>query len=122
MSKYFRDRVQSAESRPDLVTGKFSLSAAAAVSSTDMLKVASVVKTGTGTYTLTLQDKYASLRSAQISHVGSQVNVQAKVAAHDVSSAKTISIRTETAGAAADVTAACEIHLSLVLRDSSVSK
>jgi len=122
MSRYFRDSVKSAEANPCLVTGKFSLSAAAAVTSTDMLKVTSVTKTGTGTYMLTLSDTYNSLRCAQVNHVGTQADTIAKATAHDVSGAKTISIRTETAGVAADVATACEIHVSLVLRNSSVTK
>jgi hypothetical protein len=47
-------------------------------------------------------------------------DVVARIKSHDVSSAKTVVVETASAGAAADVTAVAEVHVTLIFRDSSV--
>lgn len=121
-NRYFRSKVLSPDARPIMLSGKVSLSAAAAVSSNNLDFTASVTKTGTGTYQITLQDKYAEVKSIQVSYEGAEADVSVKIASETVSSTKLINLRTETAGVAADVTAACKIHFLLVVNDSSVTK
>lgn len=121
-NRYFRSKVLSADARPILLSGKIVLNSSAAVVSNNLDFTASVTKTGTGTYTVTLQDKYAEVKSIQVSHAGAELDVEAKVVSEAISSAKTIALRTEIAGVAANVTAACEIHILIVVNDSSVTR
>ena len=101
-----------------VLAGKISLSAAAAVDSSD-IPFASVAKTGTGEYTITLDDAYQALRSCTMSMQTAE-DLTARISSHDVASAKTIVIETATAATATDATAAAEIHVHLSLKDSSV--
>jgi hypothetical protein len=117
-SRYFKQFVLTPTNRQVMLSGVVKLSAAAAVDSAT-IPYASVTKTDTGEYTITLDDKYVELRSAQLTMQTSE-DVQARLASNDVSSAKTLVVETATAGSAADVTAAAEIHVTLILKDSSV--
>lgn len=118
-NRYFNQWVLTPTKRQVMLSGKISLSAAAAVTSSDIPFAASVSKSGTGEYTITLDDKYVELRSCQMTMLTSE-DVQARLSSHDVSSAKTIVVETATAGSAADVSAVAEIHVTLILKDSSV--
>jgi hypothetical protein len=102
------------------ICGVASLSAAGAVSSSD-IPGASLAKTDTGEYTLTLQDKYNSCLGVHVALGENDENLVAKPGAIDVSSAKTvvIKIKDET-GADTDVTATAKLHIHVILRNSSV--
>jgi hypothetical protein len=102
--------------------GSISLSAAAAVSASDIPGVASVSKTATGEYTITLSDKYAACYGVHASLSDNGEALWAKPGAVDVSSAKTVIIKTvDETGAEADATAAATIWVKIVLRNSSVA-
>ncbi len=119
-NRYLRQFVLTQDPKQVLISGNISLSSAAAVSSTDFNSlVSSVIKSGTGTYTLTLADKYQKLRACHLDIQCSDLAVSVVCSADDVSSAKTITIKTVDAGAAADVTAAAKIFVTLVLKDST---
>jgi len=98
-----------------------SLSAAAAVVSSDIPGVASVAKTGTGEYTITLQDKYPACVSLFSQVAETAQNLEAKPGAQDVASAKTVIINTKVNGVNTDATATCKIYVKIVLRNSSVA-
>lgn len=102
------------------IEGIVSLSAAGAVSSQD-IPGGTIAKSGTGEYTLTLQDKYNSCLGIYCSLGENAEALWAKPGAADVSSAKTvvIKIKDET-GADADVTATAKLYVKVVLRNSSV--
>lgn len=120
-NRYLRQFVLSQDPKQVLISGNVSLSAAAAVSSSSFPSlVASVVKSATGTYTITLSDKYVSLRSCNVSVETADPTISAIIASTDVSSAKTIVLKTVVSGAVADITAAAKLHVSLVLKDSTV--
>jgi hypothetical protein len=118
-NRYFNQFVLTPTKRQVLLAGKISLNASAAVISSDIPFVASVAKTGTGEYTITLDDTYVELRSCQLTMLTTE-DLDARIASHDVSSAKTIVIETSTAGTAADATAVAEIHVDMKMKDSSV--
>ena len=117
-NRRFKQFVLTQDARQVLIAGQINLSAAAAVTSFDIPLVASVTKSDTGEYTITLQDKYVKLRSCQLTYQGTE-DLVPRVQATDVSSAKTIVIETAEAGVATDATAACVVHLTLILKDSS---
>lgn len=121
-NRYFRSKVLSPDARPIMLSGKIALSSAAAVSSNNMDFCTSVTKTGTGTYQIVMQDKYAEVKSIQVSYEGAEADVSVKITSETLSSTKLINLRTETAGVAADVTAAANIHVLVVVNDSSVIK
>lgn len=81
-----------------------------------------VARTGTGTYTLTLTDSYYRLvgfgLTAQCNSAG---GFQVDMGAADVTTARTIVIRTLVAGVAADVAANANnrVHFNLFLKNSS---
>jgi hypothetical protein len=118
-SRYFNQFVLTPTKRQVLLSGKIKLDSSAAVLEHDIPFVESVTKTDDGEYTITLQDSYVELRSCQLTMQTSE-DVVARIKSHDVSSAKTVVVETATAGAATDVSAEAEIHVTLIFRDSSV--
>lgn len=119
-NRYLTQFFYSFWKKPVLVAGKISLSAAAAVSSFDIPGVATVVKTGTGEYTVTLQDKYVKLISLQLSSSDSTQDLLVDSKSIDVVSAKTFKIITKVAGSPANITAACSVYVNLLASNSSV--
>ena len=119
-NRYFNQFCLTPTKRHVKLEGTVSLNASAAVVSST-IPFATVAKTGTGEYTITLNDKYVELRACTMSMLTTE-DLVARIASHDVSSAKTIVIETATAASAADATAVAEIHVSLAFRDSSVSE
>lgn len=119
-NSYFRSQfIYNKQTKPVLLAGKISLSAAAAVLSNTIDGAASVVKTGVGTYQVTLQDTFVELVSAQATAVDSAQALVADFSTFNLP-AKTFNVVTKVAGVVADVTDACEIHVSLFFNDSSV--
>lgn len=117
-NRYLKQFQYTPGNKDVVLSGKISLSAAAAVTSSD-IPFASVAKTGTGEYTITLEDSYQALRSCIMSMQTAE-DLVARISSHDVSSAKTIVIETATAATATDATATAEIHIHLSFKDSSV--
>lgn len=114
--------VQSLARKVIVLAGKISLSALGAVTATDSVGAFTVAKTGTGEYTLTLADQYQGLLGASVMLAGNVTDdLVANLGAVDVASAKTIEVLLLDAGAAADVTAATDLYVTLVLSNSSVN-
>lgn len=106
--------------KPVLIAGKIPLSAAAAVGTVSIKGVASVVKTGTGTYLVTLDDKYAAgLVGASIVVADSAQDLVVDLSTVS-SDGQTLTLVTKVAGTAANVSDACTVYMTLVLSDSSV--
>lgn len=100
------------------LAGIISLNSSAAVTASS-IPLASAAKTGTGEYTITLQDPYVELRSLNVSALSSE-DITVRIKSHSVSSARTLVIETLIAGVVDDVSAAAELHVSIILKDSSV--
>lgn len=118
-NRYFTQFFYSFFKKPVMVAGLIPLSAAAAVGTVAISGVASVVKSGTGLYTVTLQDKYFSLVSALGAVIDSAEGVEIGFASVNLP-AKTIVIQTKVAGVVADVSDACQVSVQFIFNDSSV--
>jgi hypothetical protein len=119
-NRYFRSQfVYNKHTKPCLINGKVSLSAAAAVTSFDMPGVASVTKNGTGNYDVVLDDVFFELACATTGIVDSTEDLAINLKSFNLPS-KTFSFETKVAGVVADVADACEVHISLFFNDSSV--
>ena len=101
------------------IEGVASLSAAGAVLSQD-IPGATLTKTGTGAYLLTLQDKYNTCLGVYAQLGETAEDLQAVPGAADVASAKTVVINTKTAGVNTNPTATAKLYIKVVLRNSSV--
>jgi len=119
-NRYFKQFQLTPQGRQISLAGQISLAANASVTSHDIPLVESVVKSDTGEYTITLQDKYVASMAINLTLESAEEDVAVRITSQDVSSSKEIVIRTEVAGVTADVSSAAKIHVSLVLRDSSV--
>ena len=111
-------RVQSLDNETKIVSGNFSIASAVAT------KVAglgwTVANSGTGEFTITLDDTYPVLISAQLTvEDAGGVNLAAQVDSYDVATAKTVVINT-TVGATPTATD-CTVHFLFVLRNSTVA-
>lgn len=102
------------------IAGYAVLSAAGAVSSQEIMGAA-FAKSATGTYTLTLDDKYNSLLFAQVELAQNVEDLKAIVSASDVAGTKVVTLKLiDDAGAAKDVTAAAILYVHLILKNSGV--
>lgn len=104
-----------------LLQGLISIAADASVSAVDIVGVESVENTGTGEYTITLEDQYNVLKSVQL-QVGAAVAVDLvpQVLSEDVAGDKTIVFNLLAAAVPTDPAAVTSVYVSLVLKNSSV--
>ena len=117
-NRYFKQFPMVKSPRTIILAGEISLSATGAVLSSSV-DFASVTKTATGEYTILLQDKYVQTKAIHISHEGTSVD-RAKVKADTQAIDKKIVINTIVGTAVSDVATACILHVSLILKDSTV--
>lgn len=85
----------------------------------------SVARTGTGELTVTLEDSYPGLISAQVSlALNAAGDSKCQFGAIDVTTAKTVVIRTITGTSAADIAANANnrVHFCLILRNTSLTQ
>ena len=118
-SRYFTQFFYSFFKKPVLLAGSISLDASAAVSASDIKGVASVSKTGTGEYTVTLSDDYYALFFASAAVSDSTEDIAVSVDTVNLSS-KTFKVTTKVAGVVDDVSDACAVYVQLVLSNTSV--
>jgi hypothetical protein len=118
-NRYFTQFFYSFFKKPVLIAGKIPLSAAAAVGTVAIKGVASVAKSGTGTYLVTLDDAYNELVAASVVVADSAQDLVVDLSTV-ASNGQTLTLVTKVAGTAADVSDACTIYLSLTLSNSSV--
>lgn len=120
-SRAFRP-LQALKNGVVILAGNFTTSAVGAITA-QSFQGGTITKTGTGTYRITLQDKYVGL-------LGCSLNMaQATVSAFEVQPGSTtdvtaatpiVDIVTKNAGAAADVTSISTVYIDLTLNNSSV--
>lgn len=102
------------------IAGYAVLSSAGAVSS-QVIMGGAFAKSGTGEYTLTLEDKYNELLFAKAELAENVEDIKAVVSASDVSGTKVITIKlVNNTGAGTDVTAAAKLYVHLILKNSGV--
>lgn len=118
-NRYFTQFFYTLLKTPVLITGKIVLAADASVTSFDAKGVASVTKTGTGEYTITLSDSFSKVTSLNAHPVGSSEDLVPVFLSYDAST-KAYVLETKVAGTVADISAACEIHFQINLSNSSV--
>jgi hypothetical protein len=102
------------------IEGVISIAADASIVSTD-IPGATAAKTATGTYTITLADKYNACYGVYTQVAETAQNLEGKPGAVDVASAKTVLVNTKVNGTNTDATATCKLYVKIVLRNSSVS-
>lgn len=117
-NRYFKQFAMVKSPRTIILCGQISLSASGAVLSST-LDYASVAKTATGEYTITLQDKYVETKSLQIMHEGTATD-RVKFKADTQATNKLITFNTLVSNVVADVTVACKIHITFKFKDSTV--
>lgn len=110
-------RVQALDNEVKIIAGNFS------VASGTPTKVAglgwTVAGTGTGEFTVTLDDTYPALIAATANtEISGGGNLYAQIDSTDVGSAKTVVINTMAAGT--PTATDCTVHFTLVLRNSTV--
>jgi len=122
-SRVFRN-VQALNPELKIVTGSFTTNGSSDPDSDNNTgKGWSVARTGTGEYTVTLEDTYPALLSGNCSlGLNAAGDSQVQFGAIDVVTAKTIVIRTITAGSAANIAANANnrVHFTLCLRNTDI--
>lgn len=120
-NRNFRDRIFNLETNLVIITGKLTINSSGAVTATTGKGVASASLTTTGTYTLVLQDSYVSMLCGNANfQAATAVDLVPQFGAYDVVTAKTVVIRVQAAATATTPSAACELHFSLKLKNSSI--
>lgn len=106
-----------------LIDGSISINSSAAVTATNMNGVASAARTGTGTYTITLNETYNAFLGAHFTVLAATaVDLVPQLVSVDVTSAKTIVVKLLTGATATDPAAAITLYPVILLRNSSVAK
>lgn len=118
-NRYFTQFMYSFFKKPVILAGKIPLSSSAAVGLVSIKGVLSVVKTGTGLYQITLDDKYSAMGCPLAVVSDSTQDIAVSIDSVNLS-AKTMTLTTKVAGSAANVTDACDIYIQLFLSNSSV--
>lgn len=82
-----------------------------------------VAKSGTGIYTITLQDNYVALLSGQATVCAAvAVDLVAQIKTYDVVTAKTVLIELLAVATPTEPAAVTEVHFALFLRNSTVGQ
>lgn len=103
-----------------LLHGNVTIAADASVG-TSTFPGGTFTKTGTGEYTLTLEDSYVSLLGAQASLLAATaVDLVPQIKSADVVTAKTVTINLNAGATPTNPAAACTLYLSLALKNSTV--
>ena len=123
--KIFFD-VQALNPHVKIIAGSFKPNGSSAVANADNTGTGfTVARGGTGSFTVTLDDKYPGLLSGQCSlALNAAADSKVQFGAIDVASAKTVIINVITTASAADIAANANnrIHFCLMLRNTSLTK
>jgi hypothetical protein len=113
--------VQALDKQIKILAGFASIHTDASILSQTLLG-GTFTKTGTGEYTLTLADKYPELLCAQVSvEAATAVDLVAQIDNHAVSTNKTVVINLNAGATPTDPSAACKLHVLLVLKNSTIA-
>lgn len=120
MANRLFDSTQALEKQVKFIGGIISIAADASVSGKTGLGY-SVAKTGTGEYTVTLEDAYPELLCAQVTlEAATAVDLVAQVKATTVSTTKTVVINLNAVATPSDPSAVCKIHFLAVLKNTII--
>ncbi len=87
---------------------------------TSTVKGAVITRSGTGLYTITLDDPYTALLACSITMQSAIASdIQAQIVAVDTTTARTVVVRTVVAGVATDIPANDAMFIHIELRNSS---
>ena len=118
--------VQALNPHVKIIAGSFKPNGSSAVANTDNTGTGfTVARSGTGSFTVTLDAKYPGLLSGQCSlALNAVADSKVQFGAIDVASAKTVVINVITTASAADIAANANnrIHFCLMLRNTSLTK
>ncbi len=119
-NKYYQQFFFSLIRKLCCIAGQINIAADASVTSSSILGAA-VTKTGTGEYTITLNDTYVAMVAvdAQL-QAATAVDLVPQVKSYDVTSAKTVVINLNAGATPTNPAAACVLHVKILLRDSTV--
>jgi hypothetical protein len=117
------NRKQALEKEVKDLYAEVAIGSSGAPTLTKGLGVASVERTGTGEYTVTLEDAYNRLMHVNVSHeAASAEDITAQVSASDVQSAKTISFITKAADTETDPSDGSVLRIKIEVKNSSVGE
>lgn len=120
-NSYYQQFLYSKTKMLTAIQGIVSIAANAAVSSESIIG-ATVARTGTGEYTITLSDKYNAMVACHLTmEAATAVDLVPQVKSTDVSGAKTIVVNLNAGATPTDPSAVCKLHVSIFMRNSSVA-
>jgi len=120
-NRYFQQFFHSFTKNLTGLHGIISINSSAAVTG-ETINGATVAKTGTGEYTITLDDKYPAIEACELQlEAATAVDLVPQVVSTDVVGAKTIVFKLLAGSTATNPSAACKVHVALRLRNSSVA-
>ena len=115
------NRKQALEKEVKSLFAKVSIGATGAPTLVSPVGIASISRTSAGLYRITLQDKYASLKSVSVMQiVSSPQDLHFQVKAEDVASAKTVDIICLTGTTATDPSNGSTLHIQIDLKNTTV--
>lgn len=115
------NRRQALEKEVKDIYAKASVAAAGAPTLTSTIGVASLVRNGAGDYTLTLQDKYNSLKWADVKVIDDTAqDLTIQIHSEDVADAKTVRFLCLEAGVETDPADGAQLLIKLELKNTSV--
>jgi hypothetical protein len=113
-------RVQALNHEVKIIAGSFSIAASGGAATKVTGLGYSVAKSGTGLYTVTLQDAYnAALAVTATAQAATAVDLVAQVKSVDVTSAKTVVISLNAGATPTEPAAVTVVNFVLVLQNSS---
>ncbi len=114
------NRRQALEKEVKDLYAKVTIGASGAPTLVSPVGIASIVRNSAGNYTLTLQDKYISLKFFRVSFKASSAqDMNAQIIAEDVASAKTVNFVCLTGASATDPASGQTMLIKLELKNTS---
>lgn len=115
------NRRQALEKEVKDIYARASIAAAGAPTLVSRVGVESLVRNGTGDYTLTLQDKYVALKWVDVKIIDDTAqDLTVQIHSEDVDGAKTVRFLCLDTGVAADPASGAQLLIKLELKNTSV--
>ena len=123
MASRIFNRKQALEKEIKELYADVAIGAAGAPTLTKGLGITSVARTGAGAYTVTLDDRYVRLMSAQMTHLSAtEEDLKMQIASETVSTTKTIAIFTLTGAVATDPASGDRLLIKVELKNSTAGE
>lgn len=115
--------IQALDKQVKIIAGSCAIATSTTGVTANNILGASVARTGTGAFTITLTDKYPELLGIHLQLAKSTAqDLQPQVVAVDVASAKTITFRLLTGATPTDLTTeAGTLYITIVLKNSTIA-